>query len=329
MSIPAPWPSVTSQRPAPAAGDAAIDALGVTKRFGDRLAVDRVTLTVPSGRAFGLLGHNGAGKTTLIRILLGLTRPDAGEIRVVDHRMPSARAAALGRVGAIVEAPRFYEHLSGRENLRAVAAVRGPRVHERIPAVLARVGLSERADDKVGTYSMGMRQRLGLARCLVADPRLLILDEPTNGLDPGGMLDFRTLVRELVEAEGRSVFVSSHLLDEVQKMCDAAAILHRGRVIAQGTITELLDDGDQGGGELLVGCDDPARALGLVRDRLAVTGAEPTGTGVRVPIGGNVDAAQVNAVLVAAGIAVWRLEPTRRSLEERFLALTSDSETTR
>jgi ABC-2 type transport system ATP-binding protein len=304
---------------------AAIEVVAVTKRFGERTAVDGVALTVPAGRAFGLLGHNGAGKTTLIRMLLGLTRPDAGEITVLGQRLPGARTAALRRVGAIVEAPRFYEHLSGRENLRAAAAVRGPGVGDRIPAALARVGLVDRADDKVKTYSMGMRQRLGLARCLLADPRLLILDEPTNGLDPGGMLEFRTLVRELVEEERRSVFISSHLLDEVEKMCDAAAIVHHGRVIAQGTIAELLDA--QPGGELVIGCSDPDRALDIVSAQLGVPVAV-TSSGLRVPLRAPEDAAHVNALLVAAGIDVWRLEPTRRSLEERFLALTSDSETT-
>jgi ABC-2 type transport system ATP-binding protein len=308
-----------------AGADAAIEVVGLSKRFGERVAVDSVALTVPAGQAFGLLGHNGAGKTTLIRMLVGLTRADAGDIRVLGHRLATARAAALARVGAMVDAPRFYEHLSGRENLRAAAAVRGAGVRERISAVLSRVGLADRGDDKVKTYSMGMRQRLGLARCLLADPLLLILDEPTNGLDPGGMLEFRRLVRELVDAEQRTVFVSSHLLDEVQKTCDSAAIVHDGRLIAQGTIAELIDDA--GDGELLIDCDDPGRALGLVRARLAITACEPTATGLRVAIRGRRDAARVNALLVAAGIRVWRVEPTRRSLEERFLALTSRSET--
>ncbi len=195
----------------------------------------------------------------------------------------------------------------------------------RIPAALARVGLTERADDKVKTYSMGMRQRLGLARCLLADPLLLILDEPTNGLDPGGMLEFRTLVRELVEHEGRTVFVSSHLLDEVQKMCDAAAIVDRGRVIAQGTLAELIDD--QGERELLIGCDEPDRARAVIR-ALGIGDVQLVPAGVRVRAGDRGDTARINAALVGAGVAVWRLESTTRSLEERFLALTSRLETT-
>jgi ABC-2 type transport system ATP-binding protein len=307
-------------QPVSEGGRPVIEVVGLTKRFGDRVAVDGVELTVPAGRAFGLLGHNGAGKTTLIRMLLGLTSPDAGDIKVLGQSLPGARAAALARVGAIVEEPRFYGHLSGRENLRAFAAVRGPEARTRIPAVLARVGLSERANDKVATYSMGMRQRLGLARCLLADPQLLILDEPTNGLDPGGMLAFRTLVRELVDEEGRTVFISSHLLDEVQRICSAAAIVDHGRVIAHGTIAELLDD--QADGDVLIGCDDPTRALAIVRARLGIEGIETTPTGLRIPIGGRGAAARINAALVAAGIDVWRLESSRRSLEEHFLALT-------
>ena len=214
----------------------AIETIGLTKRFGDRLALDDVNLTVPAGAAFGFLGHNGAGKTTLIRSLLGLTTASAGEMHILGHPVPAERRSALAGVGAIVEEPVFYPHLSGRENLRVSAALRRGEAARRIPGALERVGLSARADEKVKTYSMGMRQRLGIARCLLCDPRLLILDELTNGLDPGGMLDFRTLVRELVEDEGRTVFLSSHLLDEVEKICDAAAIIDRGRLIAAGTI---------------------------------------------------------------------------------------------
>ena len=165
-----------------------------------------------------------------------------------------------------------------------------------------------------------MRRRLGLARSLLCDPLLLILDEPTNGLDPGGMLEFRTLVRELVEEERRTVFVSSHLLDEVQKMCDAAAIIDRGRVIAHGTIAELVDAG--GAREVFVGCDDPERADAVLRGRLGLAATLVPG-GIRVATGGRADTARINAALIDAGVAVWRLEPVQRSLEQRFLALTS------
>jgi ABC-2 type transport system ATP-binding protein len=199
-----------------------IETHGLSKRFGERPAVIDLDLTVPRGTAFGFLGHNGAGKTTLIRMLLGLTRPDSGTMRIAGRPIPEDRAEVLARVGAVVEEPHFHRHLTGRENLRVVAAARGPEARQRIGAALARVGLSDRADDRVRTYSQGMRQRLGVARCLLADPELLILDEPMNGLDPAGILEFRTMLGELVE-EGRTVFLSSHLLDEVQKTSWAPA----------------------------------------------------------------------------------------------------------
>src|SRR5690348_11906983 len=240
---------------------AAVHTFGLTKRFGDRVAVDEVSLVVPRGTAFGFLGHNGAGKTTFIRMLLGLTRASSGTANVLGLPVPAMRAQALARVGAIVEEPSFYPHLTGRENLKIAAAVRGPEARPRIDGALHRVGLEHRADDRVGTYSLGMRQRLGVARCLLSDPELLILDEPMNGLDPGGMLDMRRMIRALVEEEGRTVFISSHLLDEVEKTCDVAAIIDRGRVIAQGAIHELVANG---AGELIVECDDADRALALL-----------------------------------------------------------------
>ncbi len=199
----------------------------------------------------------------MIRTLLGLTHATAGSMHLLGHPVPAERAQALQRVGAIVEEPRFHMHLTGRENLRIVSAVRGGETGERIEPALTRVGLSERAGEKVKSYSMGMRQRLGVARCLLADPLLLILDEPTNGLDPGGIQEFREMIRGMVEQEGRTVFVSSHLLDEVERTCDAAAIVDRGKIITQGTIADLA-----GGGvarhELILGVDDAERALGTL-----------------------------------------------------------------
>src|SRR5215469_5322041 len=257
--------------------DMVVETRGLTKRFGDRTAVDSVDLQVPRGVAFGYLGPNGAGKTTLIRMLLGLTSASAGEMALVGLPLPRDRARALARVGAIVEEPRFHGHLTGRENLEIVAAVRGGDAYRRIDGSIERVGLTARARDRVKTYSLGMRQRLGIARCLLADPQLLILDEPMNGLDPAGMLEFRGLIRELVD-EGRTVFLSSHLLDEVEKTCDHVAIVDRGRVVVQGSIAELRDGGDP---TVLVETSDPVATVGLLSTHSAVTRVSPDGPAVQ------------------------------------------------
>jgi ABC-2 type transport system ATP-binding protein len=306
----------------PSSSQPAIETAGLTKRFGARTALDGVDLRVPRGCAFGFLGPNGAGKTTIIRTLLGLTRASAGSMQILGLPVPAQRAQALERVGAIVEEPRFHMYLSGVENLRLVAAVRGPQARERIEPALARVGLHDRAGQKVKSYSMGMRQRLGVARCLLADPLLLILDEPTNGLDPGGIQEFREMIRAMVEHEGRTVFISSHLLDEVEKTCDAAAIVDRGKIVTQGAIADLA----AGGGarhELIVGVDDPERALSLLGASELVDEARRDDEGIRVVLAGDPQtAAQINAELVRAGLGVTRLEPVRQSLEQRFLQIT-------
>jgi ABC-2 type transport system ATP-binding protein len=299
----------------------ALEIAGLTKRFGERVAVDAVSLSVPRGTAYGFLGHNGAGKTTLIRMLLGLTRSDEGSANVLGLPVPAQRSQALARVGAIVEEPSFYPHLTGRENLKIAAAVRGPEARSRVDGALQRVGLAGRADDRVGTYSMGMRQRLGVARCLLSDPELLILDEPMNGLDPGGMLDMRRMIRALVEEEGRTVFISSHLLDEIEKTCDLAAIIDGGRVIAQGPIEELVAGGS---GELIVECDDAERALALLAGESRVRDLRRIADGeLRMNLLGPEQAGEINARLVQAGVVVTRLEPVRHSLEERFLEMTT------
>ena len=300
----------------------AIETSGLTKRFGERTAVDGVELIVPRGSAFGFLGPNGAGKTTTIRMLLGLTRASAGQMRMLGHPVPAERATVLQRVGAIVEDPHFHPYLSGRENLRIVAAVRGPDAAQRIDPALARVGLSERAGERVKRYSQGMRQRLGVARCLLADPLLLILDEPTNGLDPGGIQEFREMIRAMVEQEGRTVFLSSHLLDEVEKICDAAAIVDRGKIVTQGPIAELAGGGEHH--ELILGVDDAELALSALHASELVREARRSDDGLRVVLSGDPHtAAQMNAMLVHAGVAVTRLEPVRQSLEQRFLEITS------
>ncbi len=292
---------------------------GLSKRFGERPAVTDVDLQVPRGCAYGFLGHNGAGKTTVIRMLLGLTRPDAGTMRIRGMVVPEQRAAALARVGAIVEEPHFHGHLTGRENLRVIAAVRGIPAYERIAGALERVGLTDRADDRVKTYSQGMRQRLGVARCLLADPELLILDEPMNGLDPGGILEFREMIERLV-GEGRTVFLSSHLLDEVEKTCDAAAVIDRGRVIAQGPISTLLQGARN---ELEVGCGDPRTALDVLDGHPAIAQATELADGLMLTLANGHGAASINSKLVLAGVEVYRLKPVRESLEQRFLEMTT------
>jgi ABC-2 type transport system ATP-binding protein len=215
----------------------AVEVHGLTKRFGARTAVDAVDLLVPRGSAFGYLGPNGAGKTTLIRALLGLVRADGGSISLLGIPVPAERGRALARVGAIVDEPRFHGHLTGRQNLRILAAAREGRTDLIAPA-LERTRMTQRADDKVSTYSMGMRQRLGIAACMLGDPQLLLLDEPMNGLDPAGIHEMRDIICGLV-GEGRTVMLSSHLLDEVERTCDHVAIVDRGKVVRQGTIREL------------------------------------------------------------------------------------------
>jgi ABC-2 type transport system ATP-binding protein len=200
------------------------------------------------------------------------------------------------------------------------AAVRGPEARPRIPSVLERVGLDKRAGDRVGTYSLGMRQRLGVARCLLSDPKLLILDEPMNGLDPGGMLDMRRMIRSLVDDEGRTVFISSHLLDEVEKTCDEAAIIDRGRVIAQGRIDELIA-GEAGA--IVLDVDDIVRATQLLSDHRAVRDVRSADGSLRLTLVDADRAGEINAALIHAGLTVTRLQPVRRSLEQRFLEMTT------
>src|SRR5215468_8186517 len=299
--------------------DMVVETRGLTKRFGGRTAVDSVELRVPHGVAFGYLGPNGAGKTTLIRMLLGLTSASAGEMRLLGLPLPRARARALARVGAIVEEPRFHGHLTGRENLEIVAAARGGDAYLRIADSLQRVGLAGRAPDRVRTYSLGMRQRLGIARCLLADPELLILDEPMNGLDPAGILEFRGFVRSFVGRD-RTIVLSSHLLDEVEKTCDYVAIVDQGRVVVQGAIAELRNGGKP---SVLIETDELSRARALVAAHPAVELVREDGTGLHATLREAAAVPDVNRSLVEANVNVLRLEPVQTSLEQRFLEITT------
>jgi ABC-2 type transport system ATP-binding protein len=299
-----------------------VETTGLTKRFDEKVVVDNVDLRIPRGSAFGYLGPNGAGKTTLIRMLLGLTEPSAGSMSLLGRPVPAERAVALARVGAIVDEPRFHGHMTGRQNLSVIAAAREPAAHGRIDAALARVGLAERADDAVSKYSMGMRQRLGIASCLLADPELLILDEPMNGLDPAGMQEFRELIRSFV-GEGRTVVLSSHLLDEVERTCDAVAIVDRGRVVVQGSIEELAGRDKS----LRLSTSDPARSVPIVSVDPAVANVSDDSGRLVVALRPDASAEQAAATisrsLIEAGVDLYELEISHASLEQRFLEITS------
>jgi ABC-2 type transport system ATP-binding protein len=296
-----------------------VETVGLTKRFGERTVVRDVELHVPRGSAFGYLGPNGAGKTTLIRMLLGLTSATAGSMKLLGLPVPERRSDALARVGAIVEEPRFHGHLTGRENLRIVAAARGREASARIDDALDRVGLTHRADDRVARYSLGMKQRLGIARCLLADPELLILDEPMNGLDPAGIQEFRGFVRSFVD-EGRTIVLSSHLLDEVEKTCDAVAIVDQGRVVLQGSLDELRNGAAP---SVRIAIDDRPRARMLLAAHGAVSRVDDEGEELRVALRDAGAVAELNRRLVEAGVGVRRLEPAQASLEQRFLEITT------
>jgi ABC-2 type transport system ATP-binding protein len=300
-----------------------VETSRLTKIFGGRTAVDGVDLQIPRGVAFGYLGPNGAGKTTLIRMLLGLTPATSGNMRVLGLPVPDRRGQALARVGAIVEEPRFHGFMSGRENLEIVAAARERAAHQRIEGALRRVGLTDRADETVNRYSLGMRQRLGVARSLLADPELLILDEPTNGLDPAGILEFRNMVRALV-AEGRTVVLSSHMLGEVEKICDMVAIVDHGQIVASGAIEDIAKVSEK---RILIATTDDGHAATRVASHPSVDSVTADEEGLRITLRPQIDAeptaGELNRMLVEAGITVHRLEPVRASLEQRFLEITS------
>ena len=295
---------------------------GLTRRYRYRTAVETLDLNVEQGDVYGFLGPNGAGKTTAIRCILGLIRPNAGEIRIFGD---SAHPSRLRHVGAIVETPEFHGWLTGRQNLEVAAAYGAldpGQSNTAIDRVLDRVGLVERSADRVDQYSLGMRQRLGIARALLRNPRFLILDEPTNGLDPAGMRSVRDLVRSLALNDQITVFISSHLLSEVQAICNRVGILQDGRLRAEGLVTDLLSAQAGGPTVVEVGCDAPASLQTAIA---ALDGATSTGPGsegrIRVELSG-IDAATLNTALVQAGIAVTALVPEQRNLEDVFLEVT-------
>jgi ABC-2 type transport system ATP-binding protein len=318
-----PGPSVPTRKTprravivGPPVGEAVIELIGVTKGYGRRLALDGLDLAVPSGGVFGLLGENGAGKTTALRCMLGLVRPTSGVCRVLGVDSGRDLHRVIGRVGALIETPGLTGTMSGRRNLALLARLDriGPAGVDR--ALLA-AGLAERADDPVNTYSLGMRQRLGIAAALLRDPELVVLDEPSNGLDPAGIAGIRQLLLGLA-AEGRTVIVSSHLLDEVERTCDRLAVIDAGRCVASGPIGDVL--ATAGVGTLMVGVAD----LQAARNALAEAGIEAA------VVEGNLrvthdpaDAARVTEILAAKGLYVSEIRHERPTLESVFFGLTS------
>ena len=294
--------------------DSLLETRNLTKRYGPRIvAVDRVSLTVRRGEVYGFLGPNGAGKTTTLRMLLGLIRPTSGMASVLGR--PPGDPGGLARVGALVEAPAFYPYLSGRDNLRVIARyANAPK--KRIEAALDLVDLVDRARDKFATYSLGMKQRLGVAATLLKDPELLILDEPTNGLDPAGMADMRDLIRSLGSGE-RTVLLSSHLLGEVEQICDRVGVISKGRLIAESTVEEL-----RGGAALLVAARPLDRARERV-ERLLGAGRVQTVDGTLWLDADPATAGRINRELVGANVEVTELRPMERTLEEVFLEMTN------
>jgi ABC-2 type transport system ATP-binding protein len=296
--------------------DATLATHRLSKDYGARHAVKDLDLEVRRGEIFGFLGPNGAGKTTTIRMLLGLIRPTRGRAEILGHDVSRHRAAILPRVGALIETPALYGCLSGRGNLEAFGLMLGGIPARRIDHVLALVGLAERQKDRVRTYSLGMRQRLGVAVALLNDPDLLILDEPANGLDPAGIVEMRDLLRGLAAA-GATVFISSHVLAEVQQICDRVAIVHRGELVRVAPVADLL----RTRGEFVLRFEDPAPALRLVRAQ-AWGGAARTEHGTLIapsPTGRGRDLVRF---LAAEDVWPQAIVDRRQSLEEIFLELT-------
>jgi ABC-2 type transport system ATP-binding protein len=297
-----------------------LSAEGLTKRFGKREVVSDVSFELTAGEVFGFLGPNGAGKTTTIRMLVGLARPDRGRVRIAGFDLQHDFAKAMSHVGCIVESTDLYPYLTGRENLLHFARMLENGAESRIPELARLVFLEGRLEDRVATYSLGMRQRLGLAQALLGEPDLLILDEPANGLDPAGIREIRQLIRHLASDRGLAVFVSSHLLSEVEQMCDRVAIIHRGRTLALGPVRELLER--RGAERLLFRVRPAERAAEVLmpfgRDGAArVEGEESVSSDVvreRVP--------EALAALAAAGVLVFGVERQASTLEEIFLEVT-------
>jgi len=290
---------------------------GLSKRFGEIQAVDGLDIVVRRGDVYGFLGPNGAGKTTVIRMILGLIWPTEGHVEVLGNRVPGRREAALRHLGGFVDDPVFYAPMSARRNLWLLAEMSGHADGDRIDEVLEMVGLTDRADSKVGGFSHGMKQRLGIAQALLHCPDIIVLDEPTSGLDPGGMKEVRELIRQLGR-QGTTVFLSSHLLHEVELVCTRAAIVKRGRVIVEGPVGELRPDGMA----VKVLVDDRPRALEVLRSLSTAPSVAEDGDHLIVTMPDD-DVPEMVKSLVAAEIGVRAVVPApERGLEDVFLELT-------
>ncbi|MBI4337431.1 MAG: ABC transporter ATP-binding protein [Chloroflexi bacterium] len=298
--------------------DLVIETQTLSKRFGRILAVDSLSLQVPRGGVFGLLGPNGSGKTTTLSILLGLVRPTAGSVRLFGRDVNGSHQEALRRMGAIVETPAFYPYLSGRANLRFFQGISGHGSMKEVDRLLSMVKLSERANSRFSTYSLGMKQRLGIAYALLGEPELLLLDEPTNGLDPAGMAEVRDLVRELGTG-GRTVVLSSHLLHEVEQVCDNVAILSKGRLIAQGRVKDLLA---QRGGVRLKTTDD-GKAEGVLKATGWAANVSRDGDHLNVAVPPE-RSWQLTKLLAEHSVFVAEMVPLQVSLESYFLEVTGE-----
>ena len=296
--------------------DVVLRTSGLVKRFGDLTAVDHLDLDVKRGEVVGLLGPNGAGKSTTIGMVLGLIRPTAGRAEVLGKDVATHREEALAGLGAMLEVTSFYPYLSARDNLMALAKIRGGAARTRVDPLLARLGLAERAKSKFRTYSLGMRQRLGIASTLLNDPAVVILDEPANGLDPAGQREIRELIKELAK-EGRGVLLASHLLHEVELLCDRVVVIQKGRIIAAGTIAEIT----RGGSFYSIVVPEPERAAEILRAIDGVREVRASDGGLEV-IAGPDRGQELNRALVVAGLYASAIVPRESSLEDVFLELT-------
>ncbi len=301
----------------------AIKTSQLTKRFGDQAAVDGVNLSVPKGSVFGFLGPNGSGKTTTIRMLLGLAEASGGKIEILGQEVPKRIESVLPKVGALVEGPAFYPYMSGRNNLlRIDAADRfadSATTKNRVESALNRVGLANAANKKVHAYSLGMKQRLGLANALLKPRELLILDEPTNGLDPQGTREVRNLIRSLAD-EGITVFVSSHLLSEIEMLCSHVAVMNAGRIVAQGSLEDLRNEEPT---RLVIGSDDIDLAVEILKSQ-GLGKVRIKGNQLVAEVANDFDVAALNHLLVSKGLPVREIRLEKSSLEEKFVKLTGE-----